>query len=89
MINDIPGLSCSLPQGALYSFVKMDNKKFNIKDDEKMVLDLLEQEKILIVHGRAFNWSEPDHFRIVFLPRYDDLKTAISKIGHFFERYQQ
>lgn len=89
MINDIPGLSCTLPQGALYSFVKMDNKKFNIKDDEKMVLDLLEQEKILIVHGRAFNWSEPDHFRIVFLPRYDDLKTAIGRIGHFFEHYQQ
>jgi alanine-synthesizing transaminase len=89
MINDIPGLSCTLPQGALYSFVKMDTKKFNIKDDEKMVLDLLEQEKILIVHGRAFNWHEPDHFRIVFLPRHDDLKEAIGKIGHFFERYQQ
>jgi len=89
MINDIPGLSCTLAQGALYSFVKMDTKKFNIKDDEKMVLDLLEQEKILIVHGRAFNWHEPDHFRIVFLPRHDDLKEAIGKIGHFFERYQQ
>lgn len=89
MINDIPGLSCTLPQGALYSFVKMDTQKFNIKDDEKMVLDLLEQEKILIVHGRAFNWHEPDHFRIVFLPRHDDLKEAIGKIGHFFERYQQ
>lgn len=89
MINDIPGLSCTLPQGALYSFVKMDTKRFNIKNDEKMVLDLLEQEKILIVHGRAFNWHEPDHFRIVFLPRHDDLKEAIGKIGHFFERYKQ
>jgi len=89
MINDIPGLSCTLPQGALYSFVKMDQKKFNIKDDEKMVLDLLEQQKILIVHGRAFNWPEPDHFRIVFLPRVDDLKEAIGKMGHFFEHYSQ
>ena len=89
MVNDIPGLSCTLAQGALYSFVKMDTKKFNIKDDEKMVLDLLEQEKILIVHGSAFNWHEPDHFRIVFLPRHDDLKEAIGKIGHFFERYKQ
>jgi len=89
MINDIPGLSCTKPQGALYSFVKMDQKKFNIKNDEQMVLDLLEQQKILIVHGTAFNWKDPDHFRIVFLPRTDDLSEAIGKIGHFFERYSQ
>ena len=89
MINDIPGLSCTLPKGALYSFVKMDQNKFNIKNDEKMVLDLLEQQKILIVHGRAFNWPEPDHFRLVFLPRADDLKEAIDKIGRFFEHYSQ
>ncbi|EAT13643.1 pyridoxal phosphate-dependent aminotransferase [Bermanella marisrubri] len=89
MINDIPGLSCTLPQGALYSFIKMDQKRFNIKNDEKMVLDLLEQQKILIVHGRAFNWPEPDHFRLVFLPRVEDLEQAIEKMGHFFERYSQ
>ena len=67
----------------------MDQAKFNIKNDEKMVLDLLEQQKILIVHGRAFNWPEPDHFRLVFLPRVDDLKEAITKIGRFFEHYSQ
>jgi len=89
MINDIPGLSCTKPQGALYSFVKMDQKKFNIKNDEQMVLDLLEQQKILIVHGTAFNWKDPDHFRIVFLPRVDDLSEAIGKIGRFFEHYSQ
>lgn len=89
LINEIPGLSCTLPQGALYSFVKMDQSKFNIKNDEQMVLDLLEQEKILVVHGRAFNWHQPDHFRIVFLPRTDDLTTAIGKMANFFERYKQ
>jgi len=89
LINDIPGLSCTLPQGALYSFVKMDQSKFNIRDDERMVLDLLEQQKILIVHGRAFNWHNPDHFRLVFLPREDDLTEAITKIGQFFEKYSQ
>ncbi len=89
LINDIPGLSCTLPQGALYSFVKMDPKRFNIKNDEKMVLDLLEQQKILLVHGRAFNWPEPDHFRLVFLPRCDDLTEAIGKMEHFFASYQQ
>ncbi|MFT6155082.1 MAG: alanine-synthesizing transaminase [Bermanella sp.] len=89
LINDIPGLSCTLPQGALYGFVKMDQDRFNIKNDEQMVLDLLEQEKILVVHGRAFNWPEPDHFRIVFLPRADDLTVAIGKMARFFEKYKQ
>ncbi len=89
LINDIPGLSCTLAQGALYSFVKMDQKRFNIKNDEQMVLDLLQQEKILVVHGQAFNWHQPDHFRIVFLPRADDLTTAIGKMANFFERYKQ
>ncbi|MFT7110605.1 MAG: alanine-synthesizing transaminase [Psychrobacter glaciei] len=89
LINDIPGLSCTLPKGALYAFVKMDQARFNIKNDEQMVLDLLEQEKILVVHGRAFNWPEPDHFRIVFLPRADDLEIAIGKMARFFEKYKQ
>ena len=56
MLSDIPGISCVKPKGAMYLFAKMDQKKFNIQDDEKMVLDLLKQEKILIVHGSAFNW---------------------------------
>jgi alanine-synthesizing transaminase len=73
----------------LYGFVKMDQDRFNIKNDEQMVLDLLEQEKILVVHGRAFNWPEPDHFRIVFLPRADDLTVAIGKMARFFEKYKQ
>ena len=89
LINDIPGLSCTKAQGALYSFVKMDPERFNIKNDEQMVLDLLEQQKILLVHGRAFNWPEPDHFRLVFLPRCDDLQEAIGKMAHFFEYYKQ
>ena len=89
LINDIPGLSCTKAQGALYSFVKMDPKRFNIKNDEQMVLDLLEQQKILLVHGRAFNWPEPDHFRLVFLPRCDDLQEAIGKMANFFEHYKQ
>jgi alanine-synthesizing transaminase len=89
MLNDIPGISVVKPMGALYMFVKMDQNKFNIRDDERMVLDLLEQQKILLVHGTAFNWAEPDHFRVVFLPRVDELESAISSMGKFFEHYRQ
>ncbi len=89
MLNDIPGVSCVKPKGALYCFPKVDVKKFNIHNDERMVLDLLEQQKILLVHGTAFNWKSPDHFRVVFLPRPEDLTSAMRKMKHFFESYQQ
>ena len=89
MINDIDGLSCKLAMGALYLFVKVDIEKFNITDDEKMILDLLKQEKILLVHGRAFNIVEKNYFRLVFLPHVDELVPAIERLGHFFKTYRQ
>ena len=88
-LNDIDGISCVKPKGALYGFAKVDTKRFNITNDETMVLDLLTQEKILLVHGRGFNWPEPDHFRIVFLPHKDELRPAMERIGRFFSRYRQ
>ncbi|MEO2265749.1 pyridoxal phosphate-dependent aminotransferase [Pseudoalteromonas pernae] len=88
-LNDIEGVSCVKPKGALYGFAKVDTKRFNITNDETMVLDLLKQEKILLVHGRGFNWPEPDHFRIVFLPHKDELAPAMQRIGRFFDRYKQ
>ena len=88
-LNSIPGISCTKPMGALYCFPKVDIKKFNIHNDERMVLDLLEQQKILIVHGTAFNWAQPDHFRVVFLPRPEDLSLALDKMGQFFSTYKQ
>ena len=88
-LNSIPGISCTKPMGALYCFPKIDTKQFNIHNDERMVLDLLEQQKILIVHGTAFNWSQPDHFRVVFLPRPEDLTLALDKMGQFFSSYKQ
>jgi alanine-synthesizing transaminase len=67
----------------------VDTAKFNIKSDEKMMFDLLKTEKILLVHGRAFNWPEPDHFRLVFLPNKDDLSSAMMKMQRFFKDYRQ
>ena len=89
MINDIDGLSCQPAMGALYLFVKVDKEKFNIKDDEKMILDLLKQEKILLVHGRAFNVTDSNYFRLVFLPHEDELRQALEKLKHFFGSYSQ
>jgi len=89
LLTDIPGISCIKPKGALYLFARMDPKVCKISDDARMVLDLLLQEKILIVQGSAFNWPNTDHFRIVFLPREDELEDAISRIRHFFAEYDQ
>jgi len=89
MINDIDGLSCNPAMGALYLFVKVDQEKFNITDDEKMILDLLIQEKILLVHGSAFNITETNYFRLVFLPHVDELVPAMAKLKNFFSTYSQ
>ena len=89
LINQIPGCSCVKPMGALYMFPKFDAKRFNIHDDQKMILDLLLQEKVLLVQGTAFNWPEPNHFRIVTLPREDDLEMAINRFGRFLSHYRQ
>lgn len=89
LINEIPGISCVKPMGALYMFPKLDQKTFNIRNDQKMVLDLLLQEKVLLVQGTGFNWPHPDHFRIVTLPRVDELEMAIGKLGRFFSTYHQ
>jgi alanine-synthesizing transaminase len=89
LISEIPGVSCVKPRGALYMFPKLDQKKFSLKDDEKFIYDLLMSEKVLLVQGTAFNWPYPDHFRIVFLPRVDEIESAIGKIGNFLGSYKQ
>ena len=89
MLNQIEGVSCVEPGGALYVFAKLDRERFNIVDDERFVLDLLRKEKILVVQGSAFNIDAPDHFRLVFLPRAEELANAIARIGDFLATYRQ
>lgn len=89
LLNEIDGVSCVAPGGALYVFPKLDRDRFRIDDDERFVLDLLRKEKILVVQGSAFNMPTPDHFRLVFLPRAQELATAISRIADFLARYRQ
>ena len=88
-INDIPGLSAVKPQAAFYIFPKIDREMYKIDNDEQFVLDFLKQEKILLVHGRGFNWKEPDHFRIVYLPRVDELAEIQEKMERFLWQYRK
>jgi len=88
-LSDIPGISVVKPKAAFYIFPKMDVEKFNILDDEKFVLDFLHKHKILLVHGRGFNWHSPDHFRIVYLPRLDDLTRTADCLKIFLADYKQ
>lgn len=89
MLNDIPGITAVKPKAAFYIFPKIDVKKFNIHSDEQFALDLLHDKHILISHGGAFNWQEPDHFRVVYLPRISMLKETIGEIVDFFSTYWQ
>lgn len=88
-INDIPGLSAVKPKAAFYIFPKLDIKKFNIKNDEQFVLDFLHEQKVLLVHGGGFNWKDPDHFRIVYLPRLEELKQTTNGLKEFLSDYRQ
>lgn len=88
-INDIPGLSAVKPKAAFYIFPKIDTTRFNIYDDEKFVLDFLHEQHILLVHGGGFNWMQPDHFRIVYLPKMEDLVFTTEKMREFLSTYKQ
>ena len=88
-LSRIPGISCVKPSGALYLFPRLDTQKFGITDDERFVLDFLNDKKVLLVHGRGFNWADPDHFRIVFLPSVQDLEMVVGAMTDFLENYRQ
>jgi alanine-synthesizing transaminase len=89
LVNNIPGLSVVVPKGALYCFPKVDVARFNITNDEKFAIDLLREQHLMLVHGTGFNWPEPDHFRIVFLPETATLTDAMRRLGVFLEHYRQ
>lgn len=88
-LNDIPGISVVKPKAAFYVFPKIDIKRFNIKDDERFALDLLREKKLLIIHGGGFNWKQPDHFRVVYLPRIEVLTEAMGNLADFLSGYRQ
>jgi len=89
LITAIPGVSCVKPQAALYMFPRLDPKIYPVKDDRQFFLELLQETRVMLVQGTGFNWPDPDHFRIVFLPHEDDLREAINRIAKFLENYRK
>jgi alanine-synthesizing transaminase len=89
MLTALPGVSCVKPQAALYLFPRLDPKVYPIQDDQQFILDLLLEEKVLLVQGTGFNWPSPDHFRVVFLPNVDDLTEAMTRIGRYLDGYRK
>ena len=88
-LNAIPGISCTMPQGAFYCFPKMDPEVYPINDDMQFMMNLLIEEKVLMVQGTGFNWNAPDHFRLVFLPNLHDLENAMDRLDRFFAKKRQ
>jgi alanine-synthesizing transaminase len=89
LINSIPGVSCVKPKATLYMFPRLDPKIYPIDDDQEFILELLQEQRVLLVQGTGFNWPHPDHFRIVFLPHEDDLREAIGRVARFLEGYRK
>ncbi len=89
LLTDIPGVTCVKPKAALYMFPKLDPKMYPIKDDQAFIHELLTEQRVLLVQGTGFNWINPDHFRVVFLPNSDDLTEAFGRIANFLEGYRK
>jgi alanine-synthesizing transaminase len=89
LLTEIPGVTCVKPRAALYLFPRLDPAVYPVEDDEALVLDLLQQERVLLVQGTGFNWKAPDHFRVVFLPHEDDLREAIGRLARFLGRLRR
>jgi alanine-synthesizing transaminase len=89
LITDIPGVSCVMPKSAMYLFPKLDPEIYPVADDEQLMLDLLKEERILMVQGSAFNLDSKQHFRIVFLPDQEQLSESIGRFANFLERFRQ
>ena len=89
LLTAIPGVTCHKPQAAMYLFPRLDTKAYPILNDQHFILELLLEEKVLVVQGSGFNWPHPDHLRIVFLPNTDDLEDAMGRIGRFLEGYRK
>jgi alanine-synthesizing transaminase len=89
LVTAIPGVSCVKPKAALYLFPRLDPRVYPIVDDQEFILELLEEEKVLVVQGTGFNWPDPDHLRIVFLPNVDDLTEAIGRLAKFLDGYRR
>lgn len=88
LITAIPGVTCVKPHAALYLFPRLDPKVYPIKDDQQFFLEMLQETKVMLVQGTGFNWPNPDHFRVVFLPHEDELREAIARMAKFLENYR-
>ncbi|MBB5191014.1 alanine-synthesizing transaminase [Silvimonas terrae] len=89
ILNSIPGVTCNKPQAALYMFPKLDPKMYPVQDDQQLILELLQEEKVLMVQGTGFNWPQPDHFRMTFLPNLEDLADALGRVERFLAGYRK
>ena len=89
LITAIPGVTCVKPKATLYMFPRLDPKLYPIDDDQEFILELLQEQRVLLVQGSGFNWPHPDHFRLVFLPHEDDLREAIGRIARFLDGYRK
>lgn len=89
LLTQIPGVSCVKPRASLYLFPRLDPDIYPIEDDQRFILELLEEQRVLLVQGTGFNWPRPDHFRVVFLPHEDDLREAIGRIARFLDGFRK
>ncbi|MHA1609017.1 MAG: aminotransferase class I/II-fold pyridoxal phosphate-dependent enzyme [Candidatus Njordarchaeales archaeon] len=87
-LNEINGISVQKPRGAFYLFPRIDIPKYKGRDKD-FVVDLLKEEKVLVVHGSGFGSYGKDHFRMVFLPPIEMMREALERIERFVKKVKE
>jgi len=87
-IDEMEGLELQAPGGAFYMFVRLTDERW-ARDDKAFVLQLLQEEHVLLVHGSGFSPEfGSGHVRLVFLADVEVLKDAFDRMDRFLTRHR-
>ncbi len=75
------------PMGAMYAFLRLDERFSGKLDDEAFALELLERYHVLVAPGSSFNTPYSDHFRITTLPDTETLDIVFDRIDDCLQQY--
>jgi tyrosine/nicotianamine family aminotransferase len=86
-LSEIPGISCSKPEGAFYIFPRIETIGSRWKTDMEFALDLLKETGVLFVHGSGFDPTYgAGHVRGVILPPLETLEKALDEVERFMKK---
>jgi len=77
LLNELPGVECSMPGGAFYAFPKVIGTGMNGSEFSKKCMH---EAGVAIVPGTAFGASSKDYVRFSFAASQDNISQALENI---------